>query len=84
MSVALVIFIATLVASLAGLYVSRQIIARNIFRPYWLQCKGQDHTLFTSGLVHKGFGQRLFNTMSFLFFACPLEQRLGTVAYLAV
>ena len=81
MSVALVIFIATLVASLAGLYVSRQIIARNIFRPYWLQRGRQYATLVTSGFVHADLGHLIFNMMTFYFFAFQLERKIGGVAF---
>lgn len=81
MSVALVIFVATIAASLAGLYVSRQIIARNIFRPYWLQRGRQYATLVTSGFVHADLGHLIFNMMTFYFFAFQLERKIGGAAF---
>jgi membrane associated rhomboid family serine protease len=80
-SIALVIFIATLAASLAGLYVAPSIIERNVFRPYWFRRAGQYATLVTSGFVHADLPHLVFNLMTYYFFAFQLERRIGPLAF---
>jgi membrane associated rhomboid family serine protease len=80
-SVALVIFAATLVASLAGLYAKPQIIERSLFRPYWFLRRRQYDTLVTSGFVHADLPHLIFNMVTFWFFAFPLERQIGPVRF---
>lgn len=81
MSVALVIFAATLVASLAGLYAKPQIIERSLFRPYWFLRRRQYDTIVTSGFVHADLPHLIFNMVTFWFFAFPLERQVGPVRF---
>lgn len=81
MSTALLIFAATIVASLLALYVSPGLLERCVFRPYWLVRKRQYDTLVTSGFVHADLPHLLFNMFTFWFFAFPLERRIGGVAF---
>jgi len=80
-SIALVIFAATLVASLAGLYAKPQIIERSLFRPYWFLRRRQYDTIVTSGFVHADLPHLLFNMVTFWFFAFPLERQIGSVRF---
>jgi len=80
-SIALVIFVATLVASLAGLYARPQIIERSLFRPYWFLRRRQYDTVVTSGFVHADLPHLLFNMVTFWFFAFPLERQIGPVRF---
>jgi membrane associated rhomboid family serine protease len=80
-SVALVIFAATLVASLAGLYAKPQIIERSLFRPYWFLRRKQYDTVVTSGFVHADLPHLIFNMVTFWFFAFPLERQIGPVRF---
>jgi membrane associated rhomboid family serine protease len=80
-SVALVIFAATLVASLAGLYARPQIIERSLFRPYWFLRRRQYDTIVTSGFVHADLPHLIFNMVTFWFFAFPLERQIGPVRF---
>jgi membrane associated rhomboid family serine protease len=80
-SVALGIFLGTIVASLLGLFVSPQIIQRSLFRPYWFLRARQYDTLVTSGFVHADLSHLIFNLMTFYFFAFPLERRIGSFAF---
>ena len=84
MSAAWVIFIATIVASLAGLFVAPKIIERSLFRPYYFLRNRQYDTIVTSGFVHADLTHLLFNMMTFYFFAFPLERRIGSVAFAAL
>ena len=84
MSVALVIFVATLAASLVGLFLRPQVIERSLFRPYWFLRKKQYPTLVTSGFVHADLGHLIFNMLSFYFFAFPLEKQIGPVRFAAL
>lgn len=77
MSIALVIFVATIVASLAGLYAAPKIIERSLFRPYWFLRRKQYDTIVTSGFVHADLPHLLFNMVTFYFFAFPLERQIG-------
>jgi len=80
-SVALVIFVATLVASLAGLYARPQVIERSLFRPYWFLRRRQYDTIVTSGFVHADLPHLIFNMVTFWFFAFPLERQIGGVRF---
>lgn len=81
MSIALIIFVATIVASLAGLYAAPQVIERSLFRPYWLTRRRQYETIVTSGLVHADLPHLLFNMVTFYFFAFPLERQIGPAKF---
>ena len=81
MSIALLIFIATIVASLVALYASPAVLERSLFRPYWLVRRRQYATLVTSGFVHADIPHLAFNMITFWFFAFPLERRIGSAAF---
>jgi len=80
-SVALVIFAATLIASLVGLYAKPQVIERSLFRPYWFLRRKQYDTIVTSGFVHADLPHLIFNMVTFWFFAFPLEKQIGPVRF---
>jgi membrane associated rhomboid family serine protease len=81
MSVALVIFVVTLAASLAGLYAKPQIIERSLFRPYYFLRRKQYDTIVTSGFVHADLPHLIFNMVTFYFFAFPLERQIGSARF---
>ena len=81
MSVALVIFVATLAASLLGLFAAPKIIERSLFRPYYFLRRKQYDTIVTSGFVHADLPHLIFNMMTFWFFAFPLEKEIGPVRF---
>ena len=81
MSIALIIFVATIVASLAGLYTTPQVIERSLFRPYWFTRRRQYETIGTSGFVHAHLPHPLFNMVTFYFFAFPLERQIGPAKF---
>ena len=81
MSIALLIFAITLVASLAGLYAQPQVIERSLFRPYWFLRRKQYATIVTSGFVHADLPHLIFNMVTFWFFAFPLEKQIGPVRF---
>lgn len=84
MSAALIIFIVTVVASLAGLFFAPSVIERSLFRPYFFLRNRQYDTIVTSGFVHADLTHLIFNMMTFYFFAFPLERRIGPVAFAAL
>jgi membrane associated rhomboid family serine protease len=77
LSVALLIFIATIALSLFGLFGSQQFIERNLFRPYWFLRKQQYLTAISSGFLHADVWHLVFNMLTFYFFAFGLERRIG-------
>ena len=81
MSVALVVFVATIAASLAGLFANRQIIERSLFRPYYFLRRRQYATAVTSGFVHADLPHLIFNMVTFYFFAFPLERQIGPLRF---
>ncbi len=81
MSTALLIFAATIVASLVALYASPGLIERCVFRPYWLVRRRRYETLLTSGFVHADLPHLLLNMVTYGFFAFPLERRIGGAAF---
>jgi membrane associated rhomboid family serine protease len=80
-SIALLIFAITLVASLAGLYAQPQVIERSLFRPYWFLRRKQYATIVTSGFVHADLPHLIFNMVTFWFFAFPLEKQIGPARF---
>ena len=81
MSVALIIFVATLAASLLGLFAAPKIIERSLFRPYYFRRRQQYDTIVTSGFVHADLPHLIFNMVTFWFFAFPLEKEIGPVRF---
>jgi membrane associated rhomboid family serine protease len=81
LSTALLIFAATIGASLLALYAAPRLLERSLFRPYWLVRKRQYETLVTSGFVHADLAHLAFNMITFWFFAFPLERRIGSTAF---
>ena len=75
---------AILLMSALALWVSPAIKERNLLRPYWLLRKRQYDTIVTSGFIHGDFGHLLFNSITFYFFAPPLESRIGTARFVAL
>jgi membrane associated rhomboid family serine protease len=80
-SIALVIFAATLVASLVGLFARPQVIERSLFRPYWFLRRKQYDTIVTSGFVHADLPHLIFNMVTFYFFAFALEEEVGPLRF---
>jgi membrane associated rhomboid family serine protease len=80
-SVALIIFVATLAASLLGLFAAPKIIERSLFRPYYFLRRQQYDTIVTSGFVHADLPHLIFNMVTFWFFAFPLEKQIGSVRF---
>jgi len=80
-SIAIVIFVATLAASLLGLFAAPKIIERSLFRPYYFLRRKQYDTIVTSGFVHADLPHLIFNMMTFWFFAFPLEKEIGPVRF---
>jgi membrane associated rhomboid family serine protease len=81
LSIALIIFAVTIVASLVGLYAAPQLIERSLFRPYWFLRKSQYATLITSGFMHADLPHLIFNMVTFWFFGFQLERTIGPVAF---
>lgn len=76
-SSATIIFAATLIASLLGLFRNPKIIDVGLFRPYWFLRSKQYHTIITSGFIHADLSHLLFNMFTFYFFAFDLERYIG-------
>lgn len=81
MSIALLIFVTTIVVSLVALYAAPRLMDRLIFRPYDTQRRGVYYTVITHGFVHGDLMHLIFNMMTFWFFAFLLERRIGSVAF---
>jgi membrane associated rhomboid family serine protease len=78
----ILIFLATLIPSLLGLFGRPQIIDRSLFRPYWFLRRREYSTVITSGLVHADGPHLFFNLMTFYFFAPGLERTIGTAGFI--
>ena len=76
-----IIFAATIITSLLGLYASPKIIEKNLFRPYWFLRSKQYDTIYMSGFIHADLGHLLFNMFTFYFFAFTLELHIGTLEF---
>jgi membrane associated rhomboid family serine protease len=81
---AAIIFGVTLAVSLLGLWAAPWIIAQNLFRPFWFLPRRQYWTAITNGFVHADLGHLLFNSLTYWFFAFPLERVIGTPRFVAL
>ena len=81
MSIALLIFVTTIVVSLVALFAAPKLMDRLIFRPYETQRRGVYYTVITHGFVHGDLMHLIFNMMTFWFFAFLLERRIGGAAF---
>jgi membrane associated rhomboid family serine protease len=81
---AAVIFALTLLVSLLGLWAAPAIVERNLFRPFWFLPRRQYWTALTSGLVHADLAHLLFNSVTYWFFAFPLQRVIGAPRFLAL
>ena len=74
----------TAAVSLLGLLGAPRIIERNLFRPFWFLPRRQYWTAISSGFVHADLAHLLFNSVSYWFFAFPLERVIGTPRFTAL
>jgi membrane associated rhomboid family serine protease len=81
---AILILGVTAAVSLLGLLGAPWIIERNLFRPFWFLPRRQYWTALTSGFVHADLAHLLFNSVSYWFFAFPLERVIGTPRFTAL
>ena len=81
---AAVILGVTIVVSLLGLWAAPRIIERNLFRPFWFLPRRQYWTAITSGFIHADLGHLLFNSLTYWFFAFPLERVIGSARFVAL
>jgi len=68
--------------SVLALWVVPGMLDKCLLRPYRLHRDRDYLALLTSGFVHADLGHLLFNTLTFYFFAVPLEHRIGTTKFL--
>jgi membrane associated rhomboid family serine protease len=73
----------TVILSLAGLARPR-LIAVSMFRPYWLVRKRQYWTLISNGFVHSSLAHLLLNSLTYWFFAFPLQRVIGGTRFAAL
>jgi membrane associated rhomboid family serine protease len=66
------------------LFVNQELIGKLLFRPYDFARGRNRITALTSGFVHADLGHLLFNMITFWFFGRPLEQRIGTPAFVVL
>jgi membrane associated rhomboid family serine protease len=81
---AAIIFAVTLIVSLLGLWALPAIVERNLFRPFWFLPRRQYWTAITSGFVHADLSHLLFNSVTYWFFAFPLQRVIGAPRFLAL
>lgn len=73
----------TVLISLAGL-AWPPLIAACLFRPYWFMRRHQYWTVLSNGFVHASVGHLLLNSLSYWFFAFPLERVIGNARFVAL
>ena len=81
---AAIILGATVIVSLLGLWAVPSLIERNLFRPFWFLPRRQYWTAISNGFVHADLGHLLFNSLTYWFFAFPLERVIGTPRFVAL
>lgn len=80
----LLLLVAIVLASLAGLFVAPGLIERSLFRPYFFVRRRQYATLVTSAFMHADVMHLLFNGFTLWAFSFKLEQTLGTPRFAAL
>lgn len=80
---ALVIFGVIAVASLAG-FAAPRLVELNLFRPFWFLQRRQYWTVISSGFIHADLGHLLFNSLTYWFFAFPLQRVIGEGRFVAL
>lgn len=83
-SAAGMIFVATMLTSLAGLLFAPAVIMRNLYRPYAIAHGRGQVAVFTSGLVHADYSHLLFNMITYWFFAFKLQSRIGPLQFVSL
>jgi membrane associated rhomboid family serine protease len=73
----------TIAVSIAGL-AWPPLVAVSLFRPYWWLRKRQYWTPLSSGFVHASIAHLLFNSLSYWFFAFPLQRAIGGARFTAL
>lgn len=73
----------TVAVSLAGL-AWPPLVAVSLFRPYWWLRKRQYWTPISNGFVHAGIAHLLFNSLTYWFFAFPLQRVIGDARFTAL
>ncbi len=81
---ATVLFVATAVISLLGLWVMPAIIRLAALRPYWLVRNSEYWRLISAGFVHANLTHLLLNLLTYYFFAFALERRIGTAHFVTL
>ena len=80
MSAAAIVLALTIVVSAIGL-MSRAVIEKALLRPYVI-AQGRDYaTLLTSGFVHADVGHLVFNLITYVSFAFPLQRAMGELRF---
>jgi membrane associated rhomboid family serine protease len=80
MSAAMIVLALTILVSVIGLF-SRAVIEKAVLRPYVI-AQGRDYaTLLTSGFVHADVGHLLFNLITYVSFAFPLQREMGELRF---
>lgn len=79
-----ILFAATALLSLVGLFATPALIRAAAFRPYTMVRNARYWQLLSSGFVHANFSHLFFNLLTFYFFAFTLERRIGTVAFVTL
>lgn len=74
----LLILASNILLSLAGLYITPELIRRCLFRPYEFARGRNRFTAVSSGFMHADLPHLIFNMVSFWFFGLPLERYIGT------
>ena len=79
--IAAFILLTIVAVSGAGLSFAPQIVARSLFRPYWLARRQDYFTWISSGFVHATFAHLFFNALTFWSFGFNLERRIGSARF---
>ncbi len=70
-----------LLVGVVGLFAFPALVARSVFRPYWLVPRREYATLFSSAFVHADLAHLLFNAFTFWAFGFRLEREIGSEAF---
>lgn len=76
-----IIFFATIVASLVGIYSRTGFGERGVLHPYSVVHHKKYYMIITSGFLHADMMHLMFNMLTFYFFAFQLELIIGSVNF---
>lgn len=78
------VFLVFIALSLYTMFKNQSLMYQLMLHPFSFSKGERIYTIITSGFVHADIGHLLFNSVTFFFFAFPLERTVGSFAFFLI